>query len=266
MGEGGKEVLVERRGDVQWVILNRPERRNAINAEVIHGVTEAMLSAAKAGVEEGLRAVVVTGAGDKAFCAGADLQKRDESKNFGFDPSQPRHPFVRMFEAFEACDLPIVARVNGPVMAGGVGLLCACDMAVAVDDALVGTPEAKVGLFPMMILSYMQRLIPRRKLMEMCLTGEPWTAAQALEVGLYNYVVPPTGLDEKVAWLLGRLLDKSPSGQRIGKHALRVMMDMTLSQGFAFSQLQLPMMTLTEDAREGLVAFNEKRPPKFQGK
>ena len=263
MSEVGTEVLVERKDTVLWITINRPERRNALNAAVIDGIKKALL---EAGHDKTVRAVVLTGAGEKAFCAGADLQKTDDKRPFLFDPAQSRHPFIDLLEAFGKCEAPIVARINGPVMAGGVGLLCACDMAVAVEEAVVGTPEVRIGMFPMMILNFMQRLIPRRKLVEMCLTAEPFTATEALGYGLYNYVVPAAELDTKTDWLLARLLDKSPTAQRIGKHAMQVMMDMSLDQGFAFSQIQLPLMSLTDDAKEGVAAFNEKRPPKFTGK
>jgi enoyl-CoA hydratase/carnithine racemase len=263
MDNSNDEVILERRGAVQWITINRPERRNALNDGVFEGIAAGLRAAAEA---PDVRAVVLTGAGDKAFCAGADLKKDDENRPFPFDPAQPKHRLIRLFEQFESCNAPIIARVNGHVLAGGMGLLCACDMAVAVETALVGTPEVKVGVFPMMIMAYVQRIVPRRKLLEMVLTGEPWSAGEARELGLFNYVVPGEELDDKVDWLLGRLLDKSPTAIRLGKDAFHAIQDMALPQALAYSQNKLPLMTLTEDAQEGIRAFNEKRAPNWSGK
>src|SRR5690606_19056865 len=122
------------------------------------------------------------------------------------------------------------------------------DMAVGVEQALFGVPETKVGLFPMMILSYLMRIVPRRKLFEMSITGEPWNAAEALELGLLNYVVPADELDQRLDWLLERLIDKSPTGIRLGKQAFRAIEDMPLDKAFEYTQLMLPLMAMTEDA------------------
>jgi enoyl-CoA hydratase/carnithine racemase len=256
-------VLVERRGAVQWITINRPERRNAINEAVISGVAGA-ISAAMA--DPNARAIVLTGAGRQAFCAGADLKPNVEGAAFDVDFSRPRHYVIDLFKLIEECSLPIVARVNGHALAGGLGLLCACDMAVAADDVRFGTPEARIGVFPMMILTYMLRIIPRRKLLEMCITAEHFDAAAALELGLVNYVVPRAELDAKMDWLLARIVDKSPTAIRLGKQAFHAMQDMTLREAFEFAQLMVPVMASTVDAREGMQAFQEKRPPAWTGK
>lgn len=256
-------VLVERRGAVQWITINRPERRNAINEAVIAAIAGG-ISAAMA--DPTARAIVLTGAGRQAFCAGADLKPNVEGAAFDVDFSRPRHYVIDLFKLIEECALPIVARVNGHALAGGLGLLCACDMAVAADDVRFGTPEARVGVFPMMILTYMLRIIPRRKLLEMCITAEHFDAAAALELGLVNYVVPRAELDAKMDWLLARIVDKSPTAIRLGKQAFHAMQDMTLREAFEFAQLMVPVMASTVDAREGMQAFQEKRPPTWSGK
>ena len=256
------DVLVERRGAVQWITINRPARRNAINEAVIaaigRGIAEAM-------GEPAVRAIVLTGAGDQAFCAGADLKPNVEGAAFDVDFSRPRHYVIDLFKLMEECTLPIVARVNGHALAGGLGLLCACDMAIAADDARFGTPESRIGMFPMMILTYMLRIIPRRKLLEMCVTAEQFDAQAALDMGLLNYVVPRAELDAKVAWLLERIVDKSPTGVRLGKQALHAMQDMSLREAFEFAQVMVPVMASTGDAREGMKAFQEKRKPAWSG-
>jgi enoyl-CoA hydratase/carnithine racemase len=255
-------VLVEQRGQVRWLIINREERRNALNeavgAGLIRGIDEAE-------ADPDCRAIVVTGAGTQAFCAGGDLQPNAQGAPFTVDPADPRNFVVRLLRRFEACRLPIVARVNGHALAGGLGLVCACDLAVASTAARFGTPESRLGLFPMMILPLMQRVLPMRRLLELCITGEQWTAEEALAMGLLNYVAPPEALDEKLGWLLSRILDKSPAAVRLGKMGFHAMRDMTLDQGFDYAQLMLPMMAQTKDAAEGFAAFREKRTPSWTG-
>jgi enoyl-CoA hydratase/carnithine racemase len=256
-------VLVERRDAVQWITINRPERRNAINEAVIAAIGRAIAGAA---ADPAARAIVLTGAGDQAFCAGADLKPDAEGAAFEVDFAHPRHYVIDLFKQIEECTLPIVARVNGHALAGGLGLLCACDMAVAAEEARFGTPEARVGVFPMMILTYMLRVIPRRKLLEMCITAEQFDAAAALELGLVNYVVPRADLDAKLDWLLARIVDKSPTAIRLGKQAFHAMQDMTLREAFEFAQVMVPVMASTGDAREGMRAFQEKRAPRWTGR
>lgn len=255
-------VIVERRGNVQWITINREERRNALNEEVV-GLIHDGITAAMADRE--CRAIVLTGIGDKAFCAGADLAKGVKGAAFDVDFSRPQHYIVRLFKLFEDCNLPIIARVNGHVMAGGFGILCGCDMAVAADDIRIGTTESRIGLTPMMILPYMLRLLPPRKLQEMCITGEQFSAAEALEWGVFNYVVPRAELDDKLDWLLSRVTDKSPTAMRLGKQAFHAMRDMALREAFEYAQVMVPVMSSTNDAKEGMTAFQEKRKPEFKG-
>ena len=256
-------VLSAREGAVMRLTINRPERRNALNEEVCRALA-AGVDAAEA--DPAVRVVVITGAGDKAFCAGGDLKPGADGTPFTIDPARPRHYVIDLFRRLEACTRPVVARVNGHALAGGLGLVCACDMAVGVDHASLGVPETRVGLFPMMILSYMMRIVPRRKLFEMTITGEPFSAAEALELGILNYAVPAAELDERVDWLVARIVDKSPTGIRLGKQAFHAIEDMPLDKAFEYTQLMLPIMAMTEDAREGFAAFNEKRDPVWRGR
>ena len=251
-------VTTERRGAAMWLTINREARRNALNEDVVRQLGEGI---AAAQADPGCRVIVITGAGNKAFCAGADLQQRGAGSPFDVDYSRPRHYLVALFRTMQACGLPIVARVNGHALAGGFGLLCACDMAVAADDALFGTPESKIGLTPMMILPAMQRVLAPRALMEMCITGEPIGAARAFELGVVNYVVPRADLDAKLDWLLARTVGRSPAALRLGKQAFNAMRDMTLEQAQEYAQAMVPTMVSTEDAREGLAAFQQKREP-----
>jgi enoyl-CoA hydratase/carnithine racemase len=250
-------VLIERRAAVQWITINRPERRNAINEQVIQSIAAGIVAAVD---DRDCRAIVLTGAGEQAFCAGADLQKNVQGGAFDVDFSRPRHYIVDLFKRIQECTLPIVARVNGHAMAGGFGLLCACDMAVAADDVRVGTPESKIGVTPMMILPFMLRLLPARKLQELCVTGEQFSAGEALEMGLFNYVVPRAELDSRLQWLLQRITDKSPTAVRLA------MRDMSLRESLEYAQAMLPVMSSTEDAREGKLSFQEKRQAEWSGR
>jgi enoyl-CoA hydratase/carnithine racemase len=261
MNSTGRSVEHELRKDVLWITINRPELRNAINEDVIAGISQGLAEAARS---PGVRAVVLTGAGERAFCAGADL--RPGADIFEFDFSLPRTDYADLLRQGVEMDIPLIARVNGACMAGGMGLLSMCDMAVASASAKFGLPEVKVGMFPMQVAAVMQGLVPRRKFVEMCLTGEPLTAREALEIDLVNYVVEPQELDAKVQWLLDRITDKSPTAIRRGKHALRSIADMTFAQSIAYMEAQLGSLRLTKDAAEGLAAFAEKRKPVWTGK
>jgi enoyl-CoA hydratase/carnithine racemase len=255
---GTTPLLVDRRGAVLWLTIQREERRNAMSHEVLAGMGEAL---ARAQSDRSLRAIVITGAGTKAFCAGADLQA---AQAFTTDYSEPYAPLAALLRQAKASTVPLVARVNGACMAGGIGLLSMCDLAVAASHAVFGLPEVKVGVFPAQVLSVLQHLVPRRRLAELCLTGEPITAAQALEYGLVNYV--DDDVDARLDWLLERLLDKSPAAIRRGLYTMKKIEAMGFEESVSFTESQIALFTLTEDAREGQQAFQQKRKPEWRGK
>lgn len=255
-------VRIERRGAAVWIFINREERRNALNESVARGI-EAGLDAAEA--DRSVRAVVLTGSGDKAFCAGGDLQLQADGTPFTIDAADPRHYVARLFRRMDACRLPLIARVNGPALAGGFGIACACDLVVAREDALLGVTEVKVGIFPMMILPYLLRVVSYRRMMELCLTGELIKGHEAVAEGIVNYAVPFAELDAKVEWLLSRVTDKSPTGIRLGKQALSKIREMSTDSALEYAQFMLANMSRTKDAREGMTAFGEKRAPVWTG-
>ena len=255
------EVLIEARGPVQWITINRPERRNAMNDAVCFGIMDGLTAATN---NPDISAVVLTGAGDRAFCAGADLSAG--SGSFKYDYSKVGIAFVRLMKQARDLTLPLLARVNGHAMAGGMGMMGMCDMAIAVDNARFGMPEVGIGIFPMQIMAVLQRLIPVRKLYEMAMTGEPIDAAEALDLGLLNYIVPAAELDAKTDWLLQRLLNKSPTAIRRGKYAMRQAESMSFDQMAVFMEAQIGTLALTEDAAEGRQAFIEKRKPVWTGR
>jgi enoyl-CoA hydratase/carnithine racemase len=251
------ELLCEMRDSVMWLTINREARRNAISPTVLSGLGEAIVRANK---DRGVRAIVITGSGNRAFCAGADLQS---GKSFKFDYSEPHVGFADLFRLARQSTVPLIARVNGACMAGGMGIMGMCDMAVSSREAIFGLPEVKVGLFPAQVLSVIGHLLPRRILAEMCITGEPLTAEQALEHGLVNHVFDD--LDAGLQWLLQRLLDKSPAAIRRGLYTMKKIEAMAFEESMAFTESQIGLFALTDDAAEGQLAFREKRKPVWTG-
>lgn len=249
------QLIVESRDRVLYLTINRPERRNAINAEVMAAMRAAITQSSR---DRRVRAIVLTGSGDRAFCAGADLQT---GQSFAFDYSEPYQELAQLLRVARSAQVPLIARVNGACMAGGMGLLAMCDMAVAAPHAIFGLPEVKVGVFPAQVLSVLQNLVPRRVLCELSLTGEPVSAAEARELGLVNHVAED--LDAKVDWLLGRLLDKSPAAIRRGLYTLKHIEGMPFEASMAFTESQIGLFALTDDAQEGQLAFREKRAPRW---
>lgn len=257
----GGDLLVERHGAVLRLTINRPQRRNALTDDVMLALRDVFIQAAR---DTDLRVIVLTGAGDKAFCAGADLTPGDTP----FKPNVARlqSPMGELFRAVHACPVPILARVNGLCLAGGLGLFGMCDMAVASDNAKFGMPEVKIGLFPMQIMTVLRDLIPPRFLNEMCITGRAIEAQAALAIGILNRVVPQAELDAAVDALVAEIVAASPMAVRRGKYAMRAVEAMSFHEMMAFTETALSPMIQTEDAREGLAAFNEKRAPQWPGR
>lgn len=253
-------VLTVKAGHVLTVTINRPDKRNAMNAEVIAGIAAGWRTAQE---DPEVRVIVLTGAGDKAFCAGADLGGGQGAFQ---DFSRPNSDYADLLRLTQNATKPSIARVNGTCMAGGMGLLCMTDMAVAAEDVVFGLPEVKVGVFPMQVLSLLQLTVPRRLVAEWCLTGEPFTAAEAKAAGLINHVAPAGELDAKVDWLIGRLVDKSPAAIRRGKYAMRAIHAMSFDEAIAYTEGQIMLTAATEDAKEGIRAFQEKRKPVWTGR
>jgi methylglutaconyl-CoA hydratase len=254
-------VNLEKRGSAFWITIKRPEKRNAINGDVVAGIAEGYRTAHD---DPEVRVIVLTGAGDKAFCAGADLVNTGAA--FAFDFAKPNVDYADLLRLTQAATKPSIARVNGVCMAGGMGLLCMTDLAVAADNAIFGLPEVKVGVFPMQVMSLLQDIAPRRLINEWALTGEPFDARTAHAAGLVNHVVPAAELDAKLDWLIGRLIDKSPTAIRRGKYAMRAIAAMSFDQAIAYTESQIALTAMTEDAKEGLAAFAEKRKPAWKGK
>jgi enoyl-CoA hydratase/carnithine racemase len=251
-------VVKVSRQDARLVLtIDRAERRNALNADVIRALQEALHQAKS---DDTIRVVVLTGAGDEAFCAGADLG----AGAFEFDYATPTIAYADLLRTARTLQVPLVARVNGACMAGGMGLLAMCDLAIAAPRAIFGLPEAKVGVFPMQVLAVLQAQVPQRWLAQMCLTGEPIDAARARDIGLVNEVADD--LDGALERLLSPLLSNSPTALRRGLYAMKAMRSMSFEEAIAFGEGQIGLLAMTQDAREGLAAYKDKRKPKWTGK
>ena len=229
-----------------------------MSADVLRGIAEGL---DRAEADPDIRVVVITGVGDKAFCAGADLQS---GAPFGADLSNPHGAAAELFRRVRRATVPLIARVNGACYAGGIGLMAMCDLAVAAESATFALPEIKVGVFPAQVLGVLQHLLPRRVLIEMCLTGDPIDARRALALELVNAVA--TDLDAEVDRLIGRLLAGSPAAMRRGLYTLKQMERMAFEESLAFAESQIALFALTDDAKEGIAAFTEKRKPHWTGR
>jgi enoyl-CoA hydratase/carnithine racemase len=254
-----ESILVEASATVLRITLNRPERRNAIGPIMVN---ELLWALEDAGTDDAVRSVVITGAG-KAFCAGGDFGQMG-----GGDAPKlpPKGTFEDLLLALWNSTKPVIARVNGHAMGGGLGLVAASTFAVASTDAKLGTPEIGVGLFPFMILSVLERVMPRRKLLEMLLSGDKLDAGEAQAAGLVNRAVPPAELDAAVDAYTAMVASKSPITVRLGLEALRDTDGLTLKGKLPILAGRLAACLATEDAREGLTAFLEKREPKWTGR
>jgi enoyl-CoA hydratase/carnithine racemase len=257
------DLLIERDGPVMRLTINREERRNAITDAVIDGIMDGIRQAMDAGPD--VRAILLTGKGDRAFCAGADLKRAGKDRPFQIDHTDPAAKIGDLFRLVERCPLPLVARVNGHAVAGGLGLVAMCDMAISVDTAKFGAPESRIGVWPMMIMTHLMRVMPKRKLLELMVTGEPISADEALGAGLLNHVVTAGYLDAKTDWLLDCILKSSPTAIRRGLYVYRAMQDMTMHQALVLAESNGGLMGTSEDAKEGIASFNEKRSPEWPG-
>ena len=252
------EIRYQRKRDALWVTIDRESRRNAINAAVLEGIEEALRRAA---ADAGIRAIILTGAGEKAFCAGADLNVGPST--FQRQADEPTTDFGRLARAVRRSGVPLIARINGDCIAGGVGLMALCDLAIAADHARFGLPEVKVGVFPMQVLVLLRATVHARHLNEPCLTGEFINAARAAEIGLINAYVPSAELDAHIDAAVSKLRAASPAAVRRGKQVIFAMERMAFEEALAFAEAQIALASSSADAEEGLRAFNEKRKPRW---
>ena len=250
------DLLYDVRNNVARLVINRPNKRNALSGSAIHLMLEALDSAEN---DPTVRVVLITGAGDRAFCSGADL-----GTSFGSDSGFK--PYATLIKRISDFPKPTVARVNGYCLAGGMGVMLGCDIVIARDDSVFGTPEVNVGIFPMMIGALIFRNLHRKHAYELTMLGERIDTAKALEWGMINHAVSAEQLDAKVDATCQALASKSPIGMRLGKQAFHTMLEMSFEEGVYYLSEQLGEVLSTDDAAEGIQAFLEKRKPNFVGR
>jgi len=259
------EILYDVQGATARITLNRPEKRNPLGPQTIGELLHAL---DRAKDDSAVRVIVLTGA-SKVFSAGGDLSSMGSGgtplQASGSESTKPG-TFVDLNLALTKVGKPTIAMVNGHALAGGLGLVVACDVAIAADDAQLGTPEINVGLWPMMIMATIFRNVPRKRGLELIMTGDKISAAQAAELGLITRAVPREQLEAEVEALAQKLAAKSPIVMRLGLEAFYRVQDMELDPALHYLQSQLIAVLATEDAREGLAAFLEKRAPQWKVK
>ena len=253
------DLVVTRDAGVLHLHIDREAKRGALNGEVLGGMLTALRDIGAA------RVVLVTSAGDRVFCSGADLVQMAPDAT-GLEVHQGRGLLREVLLAMRACPVPVVASVQGLCLAGGVGLVLGCDLVIAADVAAFGLPEVDLGLWPFMVSALLGRHVSPKRAMEMMLTGRRVPAGEALEMGLLSRVVPAASLAAETAALVAALAAKPPVAVRLGKAAFQAAMETTLAPGLEAMQAQLSLLNTTQDAAEGVGAFLAKRTPEWTGR
>jgi enoyl-CoA hydratase/carnithine racemase len=263
-GSGSDELLVEVADGVATLVLNRPDRRNALSWSLVRSLRTAL---AELRERDEVRVVVVTGAGDRAFCAGADLEGMAGSGPGGhLALHDSRGELAELFQQLWDLGRPTIAKVRGYALAGGMGLALACDLVVAADDAVFGTPEIDVGLWPFMITVPLVRSMPPKRALELMMTGRRVDAHEAERLGFVTRVTAPGDLDEVVADLAATLASKPPGVMRLGRDAFYAVWDQSAAEALRALHPLLTVVANTDDAAEGIAAFQERRAPRWSGR
>jgi enoyl-CoA hydratase/carnithine racemase len=253
------ELLYEVRNKTAWMTINRESKRNALSLEMFDLFNEYL---DRAESDDDVRAVCITAVGEKTFCSGADLA----SGLGGDEPLAGARKYAELLKKMARFSKPLVARINGQCFAGGMGLMLACDVVYATEKAGFGTPEVKVGLFPMMISALIFRNALRKKALEMIYTAKTITAAQAEEMGLITRACSSENLDRTVEETLSTIAARAPLAVKMGRRALAAVEDLPLENALDYLADQLRLVARTEDAREGMTAFMQKREPIWKGR
>jgi enoyl-CoA hydratase len=256
------EIRLEARGPAAWITLERPREMNAINTTMLDEISRALDVAAS---DHAIRAVVITGSGDKVFCAGADLKQVLATYPAGEPDLLDRA--ARTFAALRNFPKPVIAAVNGLALAGGLELILACDLVIAADHARIGDAHANFGVFPG---AGGAALLPKRigaaRAKYLLFTGDQFSAADMMALGLVNQVVPAGELVSAVDALVTRLASKSPLVLHRMKEVADAALDQPRDAALANELLTLRNHLRSYDIQEGLAAFREKRAPRFEGR
>jgi enoyl-CoA hydratase/carnithine racemase len=248
---------------VRTITIDREERRNALDRATL-GELEAAF--AEAGADRSVRCIVLRGAGTRAFCAGADLGELLAAETID---EQRRHfdGVARVILAMHRAGPPVIGRIQGFALAGGCGLAVAADFTIAAESAVLGLPEIGMGLLPMVVSAPILRATGSRKtVLDLVLTGRRVSAAEAATLGLVTRVVPDERLDEEVEALAQRLVSLPPTALRLGKEAVYTMAEMEYGAALRYLREMIVLTAQTEDAKEGIRAFFEKREPVWKGR
>lgn len=256
------EVEYELQNGIARVTINRPDRRNAMSFEVMQTLCQLLDSI---GGDESARVVVLTGAGEKAFSAGADLGGMSSGTS-AVDAHKARGLLADVFRGLWRLEKPTIARVRGFALAGGFGLAMACDFVIASANAKFGTPEIDVGLWPYMITVPLLRAMPQRVALELMATGRRVDASEAARIGFVNRVVPNDELDDVVDKFAANLAQKSSLILGLGKRSFYRSLELPADDALDYLQAMLTITTSSEDSAEGIAAFMEKRSPKWRGR
>jgi enoyl-CoA hydratase len=255
-------LLVEIDDRVARLTIDRPERRNALDIGLTRALVEALV---ELGEDDGIWAISLTAAGEKAFCAGTDLKELDAIASRGERIPQPmRGPERNLFEVLSEVGKPTIAVVNGPALAAGCELVLACDLRVATEEAYLALPEAKRGMGANFASVVLPRLLPRAVAMEMLYLGEPLPAAEALRWGIYNRVVPAADLREAGEALVQAVIANAPLTLRRYKQMVTKGAALPLQSALRLDVGPNPYRS--EDREEGVRAFLERRPARWQGR
>jgi methylglutaconyl-CoA hydratase len=253
-------LLVRREGPVEHVVLNRPDVRNAFNPVLVRSLRE---WAAAIDTSNGVRAVVLSGAG-RVFCAGGDLASMAAAVDAARgDNLADAAAMAAMFETLDHLPVPLIGRVHGTALGGGVGLAAVCDIVVAADDAVFGFTEVKLGIVPSVISPYVLAKIGRSAARELFLTGSRFTAARAREIGLVHAVVPADALDAAVSRYVGEILSAGPDAVRGAKALIRDVFGRAPAEVASLTAETLAARRVSAEGQEGMRAFLEKRPPRW---
>lgn len=257
-------ITVEAKDKVGRITLSREEKRNAISPTMMNELLDAFK---RYDDDPNVAAIVLTGAGEKVFCSGADIGESLAAGASFIERHEEQRKFAQLFKVIIGLKKPLVGRINGHAMGGGLGLAAACDIVIAAEDCKFGTPEINVGLFPYVIMATLLRVTSApKRLLEMMLTGGRIDAQEAMQLGLVNHVVPKDQLDVKVDEIAQKLAKKSPATLRLGRRAFYTMRDMEYEKALEYLSSMLAINTQAEDVAEGIAAFLEKRDPVWKGK
>ena len=256
-------ISLHRPGDhIAEIVLDRPEAMNALNTAMAESIAAAC---ADLGADPQVRAVVLSAAGTKAFCAGADL-KGVGDRGTTLAARESFSGLARVLEQMARMRTPVIARVHGYALAGGCGLAAGCDIVVASDDATFGLPEIKIGLLPLIVMAPILRSVGRKRAMLMILSGEQVSAREAGDMGLVSRVVPRTELAATVDELARTIASFSPTALAVAKEAAATSSGMEYGAALRYLRELLTLVALSDDAREGIAAFFEKRAPRWTGR